>query len=181
MLIDTLTTERLQLRILMPEHAERLQRYLLSNRAHLAPWEPARDADYFSLEKCQERLFQNFRQMEAGIGMYFAVCQQDEVIGVCNFSNIVRGAFQACHLGYAIAQDHEGQGYMYEAVQAGIQHMFAHQGLHRIMANHLPDNLRSAALLRRLGFEREGYARSYLKINGIWHDHVLTSLINPER
>ncbi|MFB0585429.1 hypothetical protein [Aeromonas salmonicida] len=39
--------------------------------------------------------------------------------------------------------------------------------------------LRSAALLERLGFEREGYARDYLMINGRWEDHILTALLNP--
>jgi ribosomal-protein-alanine N-acetyltransferase len=57
--------------------------------------------------------------------------------------------------------------------------MFGPQGMHRIMASHLPRKLRSAALLARLGFEREGYARSYLRIDGTWEDMVLSSLINP--
>jgi ribosomal-protein-alanine N-acetyltransferase len=39
--------------------------------------------------------------------------------------------------------------------------------------------VRSAALLARLGFEREGFARAYLHINGTWEDMVLNSLINP--
>lgn len=178
MLTEALVTDRLQLRILLPEHASLLQAYLLANRSHLAPWEPLRSNDYFTLEQCQERLFQNFRQMENGSAVYFAVCSGEQMIGSCNFNNIVRGVFQACHLGYAIALSHQGQGYMYEAVQAGIRHIFEAEGLHRIMANHVPENLRSAALLQRLGFEREGYAKSYLKINGVWRDHVLTSLIN---
>ena len=33
-------------------------------------------------------------------------------------------------------------------------------------------------LLRQLGFEREGYARKYLLLNGVWKDHILTSYIN---
>jgi len=51
--------------------------------------------------------------------------------------------------------------------------------LHRIMANYRPENERSARLLARLGFEKEGEARAYLRINGVWADHVLTALINP--
>jgi len=46
-------------------------------------------------------------------------------------------------------------------------------------ASHPPRNLHSAALLARPGFEREGYARSYLRIDGKWEDMVLSSLINP--
>jgi ribosomal-protein-alanine N-acetyltransferase len=69
---------------------------------------------------------------------------------------------------------------MREALQAGNAFMFSGRRVHRIMANHAPDNGRSAALLARLGFEREGIARDYLFINGAWRDHVLTSLTNPE-
>lgn len=62
---------------------------------------------------------------------------------------------------------------------AGIIYMFREHELHRIMASHMPRNLRSAALLDRLGFEREGYARAYLRIDGRWEDMVLRALIQP--
>jgi len=106
--------------------------------------------------------------------------EDDRLIGTCNFANIVRGAFQACHLGFSIAQDAQGQGLMAEGLRLAIDYVFKDMGLHRVMANHRPENLRSARLLARLGFQREGEARAYLKINGIWADHVLTSLINPD-
>jgi ribosomal-protein-alanine N-acetyltransferase len=48
------------------------------------------------------------------------------------------------------------------------------------MANHLLDNPRSAKLLQRLGFVREGLAKDYLRIDGEWRDHVLNSLTNPQ-
>ena len=181
MLIAPIDTPRLQLRILLPEHASLLQQYLLRNREYLAPWEPLRDSAFFTIEQCQERLLSNFKLMHAGLGMFFAICDAEDMVGMCNFSNIVRGAFQACHLGYSIAKTHQGQGYMSEAATAGIDYMFAHAGLHRIMANYVPENTRSAALLQRLGFEREGYAKSYLKINGVWRDHVLTARIHPQQ
>ncbi|MET3116118.1 ribosomal-protein-alanine N-acetyltransferase [Undibacterium sp. GrIS 1.8] len=180
MLTTAITTTRLQLRVLNPEDAPLLQTYLLKNRTHLAPWEPARDDSFFELEQCQQRLFSSCLNIETGQSLALAVFLKNssQIIGTCNFSNIVRGIFQACHLGYAIDAESEGQGYMMEAVQAGIQHMFQQQGLHRIMANHVPENIRSASLLKRLGFEQEGVAKSYLKINGVWRDHVLNSLVN---
>jgi ribosomal-protein-alanine N-acetyltransferase len=69
---------------------------------------------------------------------------------------------------------------MHEALTAAIAHVFEVQKLHRVMANYQPDNLASEKLLQRLGFEREGYAMQYLNINGIWADHVLTSLISSD-
>ena len=55
-----------------------------------------------------------------------------------------------------------------------------HQHMHRIMANCMPHNHRSGALLTRLGFEPEGYAKDYLLIDGQWQDHILTALTHKE-
>jgi ribosomal-protein-alanine N-acetyltransferase len=100
------------------------------------------------------------------------------ILGTCNYTNIVRGAFHACHLGYQIGREHEGQGLMAEALRAANQFMFDVLRLHRIMANFRPENDRSRRLLQRLGFVEEGLARAYLFIDGAWRDHVLTSLTN---
>ena len=102
------------------------------------------------------------------------------IVGTCSYTNIVRGPFQACNLGYQIARSHEGRGLMAEALAATNAFAFRTLRLHRIMANHRPENARSARVLERLGFAREGLARDYLFIDGAWRDHVLTSLANPE-
>jgi ribosomal-protein-alanine N-acetyltransferase len=68
---------------------------------------------------------------------------------------------------------------MREALLKANAYVFDSLGLHRIMANYMPSNERSAHVLDRLGFTREGLAKDYLKIDGRWEDHILTSLINP--
>jgi len=103
-----------------------------------------------------------------------------EVIGLCNFSQIFRGPFQACYLGYQVDAAYEGQGFMSEAVKKTTEYMFEKQNIHRIMANYMPANTRSAKLLKNLGFTIEGLAENYLLINGQWEDHVLTSLTNQK-
>jgi ribosomal-protein-alanine N-acetyltransferase len=102
------------------------------------------------------------------------------VIGRLNFTEIVRGPFRACILGYAVDRAYEGRGYMFEGLRAAIAWVFGELRLHRIMANYRPENERSGRLLERLGFVREGYARDYLFIDGAWRDHVLTALTNPD-
>jgi ribosomal-protein-alanine N-acetyltransferase len=102
------------------------------------------------------------------------------IVGRVNFTQIVRGPFQSCMLGYAIDAECQGQGLMYEALQAALEHAFVVLRLHRVQANHLPENQRSARLLQRLGFRVEGLAREYLYINGAWRDHVLTALTYPQ-
>jgi ribosomal-protein-alanine N-acetyltransferase len=102
------------------------------------------------------------------------------IIGWLNFTNITRDVFQASNMGYKLSERAQHRGYMTEAARAGIDFAFGTSRLHRIMANYQPHNLRSSAVLRRLGFKTEGYAKAYLFINGEWRDHVLTSLVNPE-
>ena len=100
------------------------------------------------------------------------------MIGKVNLTQVARGPFQACYLGYAIDQEEQGKGKMFEATKLAIDYALHELQLHRIMANYLPTNERSARLLRRLGFVVEGYARDYLYINGAWRDHILASLTN---
>ena len=176
----TLPCQRLTLAILDPDQAKLESDFYQRNRRHLAPWSPIRTTDYFSTEQIHRRLDIQASAFEAGLAMHFALLTPDgqQMIGACNFSGIIRGAFQACYLGYHIDATHQGQGLMQEGLEAGIGYMFDTQNLHRIMANYIPGNERSARLLERLGFEQEGYAKAYLNIAGRWQDHVLTALVN---
>lgn len=173
-----IATERLILQTAQPSHALALHTYLLQNRAYLQPWEPTRDDDFFALDAITQRLETMAEKTASGEALHLLIRRDGQIIGACNFTHIVRGAFQACHLGYALDESAQGQGLMHEALKAAIAYGFDAMKLHRIMANYRPENARSARLLERLGFEREGQARAYLKINGVWADHVLTSLIN---
>jgi ribosomal-protein-alanine N-acetyltransferase len=104
----------------------------------------------------------------------------NKIIGFCHFTQIFLGPFQACYLGYKIDYEYEGKGLMFEALEASIRYVFEDLKLHRIMANYMPINLRSANLLNRLGFKIEGFAKNYLLINNKWEDHVLTALSKEE-
>lgn len=174
-------TKRTILAIPDKRDAELMLNYYIENKAHLSKWEPQRDSAFYTAKQWQKILSVNQSLFEAGAAYKFAVMRKDkrEVIGICNFNNVVHGAFQACHLGYSIGQCYEGKGYMSEALEAATAYIFDVVGLHRIMANYMPENKRSATVLYRLGFEREGLAKAYLHINGRWRDHVLTAKINP--
>jgi [ribosomal protein S5]-alanine N-acetyltransferase len=103
---------------------------------------------------------------------------KDNIIGSIGFTQIFRGPFCSCVLGYQIDHAAEGKGLMLEALRAAIDYMFTTQKLHRIGANYRPENVRSGRLLSRLGFRIDGFAKEYLFIDGAWRDHVLTSLTN---
>ncbi len=175
-----LRTKRLELRVLDPSYARVMVKFRIDNRVRLRPWEPRRSPEYFTESYWRLQLQYAVREFREGRSVCLTLLSRgdQEIVGVANFTNIVRGTFESCHLGYSVGGEFEGGGYMYEGLQAAIRYMFDEYGLHRIMANYLPHNQRSGDLLSRLGFEVEGKARSFLLIDGEWEDHVLTSLIN---
>ena len=165
-----------------PSHALILANYYAVNSDHLQPWCPAVPRSHHSVQSWSRRLLLREAEFENGSAVHFIGTDEthSQVIGTCSLSNIVRGVFMACHLGYSCAENHEGQGLMKEIVNHAISYSFNDLRLHRIMANYMPVNDRSAGLLKNLGFQQEGLAKEYLLINGKWEDHVLTSLLNPE-
>lgn len=172
----------MKLTLVTPHDAKALAAFYRRNEAHLQAWEPLRPQGYHTVSAWAERLEMREQEQRAGIGAHF-VCydtQGSQIIATCSLSNIIRGPFQACHLGYNLDSDYQGQGHMMPLCQQAIDYAFNTLNLHRIMANYMPNNSRSAALLQRLNFTIEGTAKDYLYINGRWEDHLLTSLINPK-
>ena len=157
-----------------------LANYYQANELHLQKWSPLMPRSHHSVASWTLRLMEREKEFEEGSSVHFIATNESEtiVIGTCSIGSIVRGVFQSCHIGYSIDKNFEGQGKMYRLAEHTIDYAFKELNLHRIIANHMPTNLRSEALLRRLGFEREGYAKRFLQINGEWEDHVLNSLLN---
>ena len=178
-----LTTPRIILRPLEPGEERLMVRFHVDNRKHLEKWEPRRPKDFYTVDYWKRFILFNERERRENRGFRLSVFLRDKqdgpIIGNCNLNNIVWGALQACHVGYNLDYRYEGQGLMHEALLETIRFAFSTLKLHRVMANHLPHNEKSAAVLKKLGFKQEGLALKYLKINGQWQDHVLTALINP--
>ena len=183
--LPELRTERLTLRLARPGMQAAIARFLADNfEGHLERWSPPATTAFFTEAFWRDRLGAAVEEYATGRALRFVLQAKDaavegDVLGTCNYTNIVRGPFLACHLGYQIARASEGQGLMAEALRATNAYIFERLRLHRIMANYRPENDRSRQLLERLGFVREGLARDYLFIDGAWRDHVLTSLVNP--
>lgn len=176
-----LNTSRLILRFPRESDSHLLHAFEQRNQEHLAPWRTVP----IDLKMDYQALIKNWKEQEqAGSFLRFFIFLKDDqkqnIIGRCNFSQIFRGPFQACYMGYDIDKAYEGKGLMVEGIQKAIQYMFQEQNLHRIMANYVPSNDRSAKLLQNLGFKIEGKAEKYLLINGKWEDHILTSLTNDQ-
>jgi ribosomal-protein-alanine N-acetyltransferase len=178
-----LDTPRLRLSLLGPSDAPRVREYLERNLEHFRRWEPPRPENYFTDAYWHDKLSEAQSNLEQDRSVRFFVLRREApsgpVIGMVNFSRLVRGGFQCAGLGYSLDEAAVGHGYMQEALRVALAWMFDQQGFHRIEANYRPENLRSGRVLAALGFVTEGYARDYLMVDGAWRDHVLTSLTRP--
>ncbi|RXJ74051.1 30S ribosomal protein S5 alanine N-acetyltransferase [Veronia nyctiphanis] len=178
--LPCIVTKRTRIEILPASDANLMCAFYAENKAHLAPWSPLCDADYYTENYWRNELESALNEYREGTNFKFVALNHDhtKIVGVVNFTGVIRGVFNACFLGYAIDDNHQQKGLMTEMLTAVIAHMFEEEGLHRIMANYMPANIASERVLTKLNFEHEGYARDYLKIAGKWEDHVLTALIN---
>jgi [ribosomal protein S5]-alanine N-acetyltransferase len=95
----------------------------------------------------------------------------DTLIGVFNLGEIVRGSFQSAYVGYYGFAPYSGEGYMRDGLRLLLDLAFRTFKLHRVEANIQPNNARSIALVRYVGFSREGFSRRYMKVAGRWRDH----------
>jgi ribosomal-protein-alanine N-acetyltransferase len=146
------------------------------NQDFLKPFEPvwpqnALDADHFD-----RRLRRQAADWQTGRAHAFLIFMKADLVGGININNICRGAAQFASLGYWLAKDAQGRGYMAEALRLICGYAFADLKLHRLNAGCLPDNARSRNLLLRAGFREEGFAEKYLEIDGRWQDHILFGL-----
>ena len=174
-------TERLLLQPMGPTQAEAVLEYLVRNRSFLWEWEPVKPDDFYTVEYQAAQLGKELDMMERGLLLKWWISKKEDpgsVIGMIGFSNIVRGAFLSCHLGYRLDELEINQGYITEALRKGIEVVFGQYGLHRIEANIMPRNGRSMRVVEKLGFTEEGLAKKYLKINGVWEDHIHMVLFN---
>jgi len=180
----SVTTERLVLRASESAFAQAAADFYCRNREAHARWNPPLSDSMFSVEGQRQRLTDAVSAATAGTGFgwwLFAPDAPNVALGQIHLSQITRRAFHNAMLGYAIDAAHEGRGLMREALAAAVADAFGPRlRLHRVQANVRPENIRSLALLSRLGFEREGLAREYLFIDGAWRDHVMTAKLNPQ-
>jgi len=173
-------TERLYLKTVTISDLKRFQAFLLKNRTFLSPWEPLRDDFYYSEEAILQRIEQEILldSQEKQLSLYLTRKGEEKIIGNVTLSNIVRGPFQSCFLGYKLDKEATGLGYMSEAVAKVVEIVFNDLHLHRIEANIMPRNKRSIQVVKKRGFFYEGVSKNYLKINGNWEDHAHYVLLN---
>ena len=144
------------------------------------PWEPTWPVDDLTRAAFRRRVRRYTEDLRSDQGYAFLIARSSDgaLVGGLTLANIRRGVAQAGSLGYWTGLPFGRQGYMTAAVRAVIPFAFARLRLHRLEAACIPSNTGSIKLLERTGFVREGYAREYLCINGLWQDHLLYACVN---
>lgn len=151
-----------------------LSRAYLSNRDHLAPWEPLRDESFFTVASQERHVQESVSDAESGRSIRFVIESDDgEIRGRMNINNIVRGAFWSADLGYWIDVARQRRGLASRAVARVLEYSHVELRLHRMQAATLLHNVGSQRVLLGNGFERIGLAPKYLRIAGEWQDHLL--------
>ena len=177
-----LKTKRLTLRFPEVREAADMMTFCRKNETHLAPWEPLKHEEYYTIRFWRNTILQVRQEFLEDKSMRLNIYESSskKMIGMINFTNFERGAFQSCRLGYKIDQNYEGKGMMVESLETAIHFIFKQLNFHRIEASYIPRNNRSARVLKRLGFQINGQEENYLRINGRWECHFMTSLRNPQ-
>ena len=163
---------RITIRNFTPADAEELTNYYIRNKEHLREFEPARDNSFYEVDVQRKILIESYKQLMVGTGMDLGIYLKDKLIGKIKVSNIVHGVFKSAFIGYSIDKEHEGKGYMKEAVLLVEKYCKQYLDLHRLEASVLVDNIKSKRVLLKSGFEEIGINKKYLYINGKWRDHI---------
>jgi ribosomal-protein-alanine N-acetyltransferase len=146
-----------------------------ASRQFLAPWEPTWPADDLTRSSFRRRIRRYSEDQRGDLAYpYFLFRAGDQaLVGGLTLANVRRGCAQAASLGYWMGEAFARQGHMTAAVRAILPFAFETLRLHRVEAACIPGNAASIRLLEKSGFRREGFAREYLCIDGVWQDHLL--------
>lgn len=174
-------TDRLSLRVLDETDASMVLDFYQRNTEFFEPVEPLRTNNFYTIAFQKAALYYEYNQIASLKSLRYYVFLKEhsnKIIGTICFSNIIKGSFMSCQIGYKFDHDFQKKGYATEAIKHCITILFDHLGMHRIEANILPSNTSSINLIEKLGFHNEGIAVSSAKILGEWKDHVRYALIN---
>lgn len=173
-------TERCTMRFARPKEYPDISDFVIKNKAYFAQSEPLHSEEYFTINYWKNKSAQSHNDFinDKSCFLNIYLKESEQFIGMINYSNFIRGAFQSCFLGFKIAESMQGKGLMTECLKAANAYVFETLNLHRISANYMPHNIASARVLEKCKFVKDGIAQDYLYINGKWETHVLTSLIN---
>lgn len=152
------------------------------SRAYLTPWEPIWPSDDLTRAGFRRRLRRYTEDALADRAYPFLIFREQDgaLVGGITLANVRRGIVQAGTVGYWTGEPYAGHGYMTAALRLLLPTLFGELNLHRVEAACIPSNAASVRVLEKCGFVREGLARRYLCINGVWQDHLLFGMLHED-
>ena len=169
-----LETERLVLRPIESDDWRALYP-IMSDPVVMAHWDSSEIEDP---DVVQQMIAAQVEEMTAEQACYWAVERAPDhaFLGACDLSDI-DWRHRRGEVGFVLANIAWGQGYGLEAMRAVVHHAAATLGLKRLWARSHAGNERSERLLRRLGFEEEGYLRGHIQRGGERRDCRIFGLL----
>lgn len=151
-----------------------------SSRGFLTPWEPIWPSDDLTRSGFRRRLRRYAEDIAEDKSYPFLIFQENNgaLIGGVTLANVRRGIVQAGTIGYWVGEPYARRGVMTAALRVLLPSLFGELHLHRVEAACIPTNVGSVRVLEKCGFRREGLAKRYLCINGVWQDHYLYGLLH---
>ena len=152
------------------------------SRDFLKQWEPIWPVDDLTRGAFRRRLKRYAEDQRSDQAYSFFIFRKADnvLVGGITLANVRRGVAQAGSIGYWIGEPFAREGMMTDALATLIPFSFATLRLHRLEAACITTNVASIRLLEKSGFQREGCARQYLCINGMWQDHLLYARIKDD-
>lgn len=179
---DRLDGDQVAIRAFSMRDVDELVELRRRNRVFNTPFEPRRSDGFFTTSGQRAEVIRDRDEWAADRMYAFAIVEQatGHIRGRIGLANIVRGAWDNATLGYFVDEAVNGRGYATEAVALSLAFAFGPVRLHRVQAAVMPHNVRSARVLAKNGFRREGFAPRYLRLAGGWRDHDLYAITAEE-
>ena len=157
-------TERLRVRRWTEADVPRLVEFY----SHPDVWEHVPDLRVRDVEEMEQRLprlMESYERYGPGLGVWAAERMSDGLaVGTVMLKNLPDGQEQITddvEIGWHLARDCWGQGYATEMARGALAHGFERQGLDCILAVTSTENLRSQAVMKRLGMVYRGMTQAY--------------------
>ncbi len=166
-----------------PEDVAPYRLAVQASRDRLREWNPVNpaDLDWHLARQGPDHRTLMIHALDPSAWAVGGVAPEHGIVGKVNVTNVVRGRAMCATLGYDAYDPYAGRGLFAQGLRLVVDVAFAAMpagmGLHRVEASVQPGNVRSALVLRSLGFRRRGAWPSYLMLpdaTGVdrWRDHV---------
>lgn len=163
------------LRVLTSDEAAKSLQFYRKNKGTFDCYEIEKPEGFYTLDFQQKLLTAEYENFQKGISLrYFLFDERfpDDIIGCISFFNIKHGDFEQCVTGYKIDEEYRRLGYGAKMLSLATYIVTHEFGIHRIEAYIMPSNKPSVLLAEHCGYEPEGIAKGYVRLNGEWTDHL---------